>query len=414
MNVVDRNPAQWVTLAGCRKVLVVVHTEVYGRRLRDVLPLLESDLRVQVAFTVAPHAFNGGALRALRGVGEAVLPWEEAVRTEFDLALAAGSQGTERLRAPLVRLPHGAGHVKLSRVADARTPGEPRTVGGMGRSYLMWGDRVVPAAYAVAHEEDLALLRVTCPEAVPVTEVVGDAVHDRIAASMPLRERYRLALGLRQGERLVLVSSTWGLGSSFHRLDALLPRLLAELPGRGHRIAVLVHPNVWSGHGDWQVRAWLAALRRRGVVLVSPDTDWRPLLVAADWVIGDHGSVTLYATMTRAAILLARFPERDVNPDSPGAELARTAPALSLAHPLDRQLAYAAAEYPAEAYARIAARISSEPGRFNANMRRLLYRLLRLGEPAHEPVTAALPDPRPLGEGGTADASPDDWSELPA
>ncbi|MEV6327043.1 hypothetical protein [Streptomyces sp. NPDC051909] len=414
MNVTDRNPAQWVTLAGCRKVLVVVHTEVYGRRLLDVLPLLASDLRVQVAFTVAPHAFNGGTRRALHGVGEVVLPWEEAVRTEFDLALAAGSQGTERLRAPLVRLPHGAGHIKLSRVADARAAGEPRAVGGMGRSYLMWGDRVVPAAYAVAHDEDLALLRVSCPEAVPITEVVGDGVHDRIAASMPLRERYRLALGLRQGERLVLVSSTWGLGSSFNRLDALLPRLLTELPGRGYRIAVLVHPNVWSGHGDWQVRSWLAALRRRGVVLVSPGTDWRPLLVAADWVLGDHGSVTLYATMTRAAILLARFPEEDVNPDSPGAELARTAPALSVAHPLAEQLAYAAEAYPTEAYARIAARISSEPGRFDANMRRLLYRILRLGEPAYQPVTAPLPDPRPLETEGAAHGRPEDWSEVSA
>ncbi|MER8046456.1 hypothetical protein [Streptomyces sp. NPDC094032] len=399
MDVVDRNPAQWVTLQGCRKVLVVVHTEVYGRRLRELLPLLAADLRVQVAFTVAPHAFNGGALRALSGLGGVVLPWEEAVRTEFDLALAAGSQGVEQVRAPLVRLPHGAGHVKLQRVADVREGGGARAVGGMGRSYLMWGGRVVPAAYAVAHREDLELLRESCPEALPVTEVVGDGVHDRIAASVPLRERYRLALGLRPGERLVLVSSTWGLGSSFNRLDALLPRLLAELPERAYRIAVLVHPNVWSGHGDWQVRAWLAGLRRRGITLVSPEADWRPLLVAADWVIGDHGSVTLYATMTPAAILLARFPEEDVNPASPGAELARVAPALSPAHPLAEQLAYAAATYPAEAYARIAGRISSEPGRFNANMRRLLYRILRLGEPAYEPETAPLSDPPALDAG---------------
>ncbi|MFJ3901056.1 hypothetical protein [Streptomyces sp. NPDC090025] len=414
MNVVDRNPAQWLTLTGCRKVLVVVHTEVYAGRLRDVLPLLASDLRVQVAFTVAPHAFNGGTRRALRDVGEVVLPWEEAVGTEFDLALAAGAQGTEQLRAPLVRLPHGAGHIKLSRVADARTPGDPRAVGGMGRAYLTWNGRVVPAAYAVAHEEDRALLRQSCPEALPITEVVGDAVHDRIAASLPLRERYRHALGLRPGERLVLVSSTWGLGSAFNRLDALLPRLLAELPGRDYRIAVLVHPNVWSGHGDWQVRAWLGALRHRGITLVSPGVDWRPLLVAADWVIGDHGSVTLYATMTPAAILLARFPEEDVNAASPGAELARVAPALSPFHPLAEQLAYAAAERPAEAYARVASRISSEPGRFNANMRRLLYRVLRLGEPAYAPATAPLPDPRPLDAGELRGGEGEGWHEVSA
>ncbi|MGW6456745.1 hypothetical protein ACWF94_12615, partial [Streptomyces sp. NPDC055078] len=90
--------SQWLTLPGLKRVLVVVHTEVYGQRLRDLLPLLESDLRVQVDFTIAPHAFNGGAARALRVLGATVVPWEEALRHEFDLVLAAGSQGVEQLR----------------------------------------------------------------------------------------------------------------------------------------------------------------------------------------------------------------------------------------------------------------------------------------------------------------------------
>lgn len=384
---------QWLTLTGCKRVLVVVHTEVYGQRLRDLLSLLESDLRIQVAFTMAPHAFNRGAERSLPDRLGSVIPWEEAVRTDFDLALAAGAQGTERLRAPLIRLPHGAGHMKLSRLDDDRDPGAPRTVGGLGRHYLMRNGTVVPRVLALAHREDLDVLAETCPEALPAAEVVGDAAHDRIMASLPLRSRYRRALGLRPGQKLVLVSSTWGRGSSFNRLDALLPRLLAELPPREYRIAVTVHPNVWSGHGDWQVRAWLAVLRRRGVLVIPPQADWRAPLIAADWVMGDHGSVTLYATLTPAAILLTRFPEADVRPGSPGAELARTAPALSPAHPLPRQLAYAAAEYPAAEFARIAARISSEPGRFHRNMRRVIYRLLGLGEPAYPTMTHPLPTP---------------------
>ncbi|MEI5519280.1 hypothetical protein WB401_09325 [Streptomyces brasiliscabiei] len=382
---------QWLTLTGCKKVLVVVHTEVYGQRLKDLLSLLESDLRIQVAFTMAPHAFNRGAERSLPGRAGSVIPWEEAVRTDFDLALAAGAQGTDRLRAPLIRLPHGAGHMKLSRLDDDRDPGAPRTVGGLGRHYLTRNGTVVPKVLALAHQEDLDLLAHTCPEALPAARVVGDACHDRIVASLPLRSRYREAVGLRPGQKLVLVASTWGRGSSFNRLDALLPRLLAELPRKEYRIAVTVHPNVWSGHGDWQVRAWLAALRRRGVLVVPPQADWRVPLIAADWVLGDHGSVTLYSTLTRAAILLTRFPEADVRPGSPGAELARTAPALSPAHSLRRQLAYAAAEYPAEEYARIAGRISSEPGRFHRNMRRVIYRLLGLGEPACPTAARPLP-----------------------
>ncbi|WP_308101796.1 hypothetical protein [Streptomyces sp. S07_1.15] len=395
-----RDSGQWATLPDCKKILVVVHTEVYGRRLLDLLPLLEADLRVQVVFTVAPHAFSGGAERLLRELGGTVLPWEKAARRSFDLALAAGSQGTEQLRAPLIRLPHGAGHIKLSRVADDG-PGAPRTVGGLGRKYLMWQGRVVPQAVALAHREELAELERWCPEALPRAEVVGDPCHDRIAASLPLRARYREALGLDDGRRLVLVSTTWGPGSSFNRLDALVPRLSAELPEDEYRVALLVHPNIRAGHGDWQVRAWLAACRRRGVALIPPGTDWRTPLIAADWIIGDHGSVTLYATMTEAPILLARFPERDVNPASPGADLARTAPALSPSHPLHEQLAYAAAEYPEAEYRGIAARISSEPGRFSRNMRRLMYRHLALGEPACFPETEPLPLPERLaGEPG--------------
>ncbi|MFE9603098.1 hypothetical protein [Streptomyces hokutonensis] len=388
--------SQWLTLPGCKRVLVVVHTEVYGQRLRDVLPLLASDLRIQVDFTIAPHAFNAGAARSLRRARTGLLPWEEAVSRPYDLVLAAGSQGVEKLRGPLLRLPHGAGHMKLSRLADDRDPGAPRTVGGLGRRYLVRNGKVVPRALALAHRDDLKTLRRRCPEALPVAEVVGDATYDRMTASLALRGRFRTALGLRDGQQLLVACSTWGSGSSFNRLDALLPRLLAELPPDDYRVAVLVHPNVWSGHGDWQVRSWLSAARRRGIALVPPDSDWRSLVIAADWVVGDHGSVTLYSTLTRASIILARFPAEDVDPESPGAELARFAPVLSPSHTLPEQLAYAGAARPAAEYRRIARRISSEPGRFGRNTRRLMYGLLGLGEPAYEPSLPTLPLPRRL------------------
>ncbi|MFH8348125.1 hypothetical protein [Streptomyces sp. NPDC018045] len=395
---VRRDPGQWLTVTDAKRVLVIVHTEVYGRRLLDLLPLLESELRVEVVFTVPPHAFNAGAERLLRVLGATVVPWETAVRTGFDLALAAGSQGMEQVRAPLIRISHGAGHLSLARVADGVRPGEERGPGGItGRRYLMWDGRVVPRAVALAHRDDLAELARWCPEALPAAEVVGDPCHDRIRASLPLRRRYRTALGLRRGRKLVLVTSTWGRRSAFNRLDALLPRLLSELPRDTYRTALLVHPNVWSRYGHWQLRAWLAGCRRAGLHVLPPDADWRPPLIAADWIIGDYGSVTLYGAMTGAPILLNRFPHRDANPASPGVELALTAPALSPAHPLEAQLRYAAEEYRPEDYARIAARITSEPGRCHRNFRRLMYRMLGLGQPACPPETPPLPLPAPLG-----------------
>jgi hypothetical protein len=381
---------QWLTLTGRKKVLVVVPTLTFGKRLRDVLPLLESDFRIQVACTAPPHEFGHGVAQFLQRLGSVVLPWDDAVRTRFDLALAAGQRGLERVDAPVITMPHGANYLK-------RVVGSPEPhVAGLGREDIFPGGKA-PAAVVVPHRDDLEALRRSCPEALPLAAVVGDPAHDRIAASLPLRDRYREALGLREGQKLVAVVSTWGLRSSFgSRIEALLPRLLGELPREEYRVAVLVHPNVWSGHGPWQVRAWLASCGAKGIAVPPPEADWRTVVTAADWIIGDHGSVTLYGTLTPAPILMACSPEQEINPASPAAALAQTAPALSPAHPLVDQLQYVTAEYRREDYAAIAARISSEPGRFNVNMRRLMYRVLGLGQPAHEPLTRPLPAPPAL------------------
>ncbi|MER7846381.1 hypothetical protein ABTZ03_20775 [Kitasatospora sp. NPDC096077] len=395
------NNGPWETLRDRKEVLVVAQTMVYAKRLHDFYSLLASDLRVHVQFTVAPHTFNRGTAEILQAMGGTVLPWEQAVRREFDLVLAAGSQGMEQLHGPVVRLPHGAGNIKLARNS---APGGERPAVGLGPDYLYWEGRLVPASFALAHEEELLELRRSCPEALPIAEVVGDPCYDRIAAALPHREHHRAALGLRRDEKLVLVSSTWGDGSLFTRLDAVLPRLASELPRHGYRAVLLTHPNISAAHGAFAVRSWARATARGVVTVVPPETDWRPLLVAADFIIGDHGSVTLYGAMTGAPVLLAEYPHRNVNPRSPAAQLARTAPALSPGHPLVDQLSYAAEQYRPEEYAAIAARISSEPGRFDRNARRLLYRVLGLGQPAHAPAPEPLPLPDPLDAIAAAEA----------
>ncbi|MET8555895.1 hypothetical protein ABZV64_13135 [Streptomyces sp. NPDC004959] len=374
---------------GRKKVLAVIHTVTYGKRLLDVLSLLEADFRLQVLFTAPPHAFGDDVPRFLAKLGSVVLPWEQAVRMRFDLALAAGPRGVERIDAPLITLPHGANYLK--RVTGGMNPG----VAGLRRQDLLPGGRL-PAAVGIPHHAELGELARECPEALPLTHVLGDPVHDRITVSLPLREAYRRALGLAEGQKLIVAVSTWGAQSSFGRFDALLPRLIGELPTSRHRTALLVHPNVWAGHGAYQVRAWLARCIDRGMSVVPPEADWRAVLIAADWIIGDHGSVTLYGTLTGAPMLLAASPEGEINPSSPAAVLAARAPALSPTHPLAEQLDYAAASYRYEDYAAIRSRITSEPGRFNRNMRRLMYKLLGIGELAHEPVIVPLPKPPPL------------------
>lgn len=402
---------EWLTLVGRKRILVIVHTVTYGKRLQEVFSLLESDFRLQVMFTAPPHEFGDGVAQLLHRLGSAVLTWQEAVRMEFDLVLAAGPRGVEEIRGPLITLPHGANYLKRVGSSDRQW------VAGLSRRDILPAGRPLPAAVVLPHRDDSDELARSCPEALPVAVVAGDPAHDRMVASLPHRAAYRAALGIGTRQRLIAVVSTWGPHSSFGSFEALLPRLLSELTDDSVRLAVLVHPNVWAGHGAWQVYAWLAQCRKRGIAVVPPEADWRTVLIAADGIIGDHGSVTLYGTLTHAPILLAASPEREINPASPAAALALTAPTLSPAHGLPEQLDYAAAEYRREDYSAIAARITSEPGRFSRNMRRLMYRVLGLGQPAHPALTRRLPLPPALASWAARDEG-DTWhtgeSEVPA
>ncbi|MFJ3185621.1 hypothetical protein [Streptomyces halstedii] len=386
----------WLTVRDCKRVLVIVHTVTFAQRLREVFGLLEADLRIQVIFTAAPHAFGSGVTGYLRSLGINPVPWEEALRAEFDLALAAGSRGLHELRAPLVRISHGAGQIKLLTDVSALAPGEPRAPGMLSRGHLTHEGRVVPAAIVYAHERDLVELARSCPEALPVAHVVGDPCVDRITAEMPRREYYRRALGIEAGQRLVVVSSTWGPASTFGQLHALLPQLLGELSGGGYRIALLAHPNVFAGHGTWQVRGWLAGCR--GVAVVPPEADWQAVLIAADWIIGDHGSLSAYGTLTDATMLLTAGPRREVSAYSPAALLESVAPVVSPLHPVAEQLEYAARSRRPGQYDEVTASMSSALGEFHRRMRAVVYGLLGLGEPARPPVVAPPPPPSPLEE----------------
>ncbi|MEV1010902.1 hypothetical protein [Streptomyces sp. NPDC049881] len=365
----------------------------YAQRLQEVVQSLESDLRVQVVFTVAPHAFGQGVRRYLHGLGIATISWRQAVTTPFDLALAAGSQGMQAVQAPVVRLSHGAGHIKLLREGGAEATRGP---GMLSRRHLLHDGRVMPAAVALAHERERDMLSRSCPEALPMATVVGDPSHDRLLVSRGKREAYRRALGLGDGQQLVVVASTWGRSAAFGRFDSLLPRLLAELPARRFRVAILVHPNVWSGHGPWQVHSWLATWKRHGALLVPPEADWQSLLVASDYLIGDHGSVTAYGSLVDVPILISGLPRSEVAEDSPAVALAARAPALSAVRPLGEQLRYASERHRSGDYDSVAALITSVPGEFQQRMRALLYRLLGLGEPAYAPETRPAPLPPPL------------------
>lgn len=353
--------ADRVTRAGCRVVLVVVPHVVAGTRLVDLLPLVESDHRVQVLFTVEGSVH--GTAEFTRALGGHVLPWDQATRHRFDLVLAAGFRGLDRLHGPVLVVPHGAGALK-SRLRPHREGALPAH--GLTREQLIRDGRVVPDALVLSHHDELRALRESCPEAEPVAVVAGDICLDRMSASTQHRERYRRALGVGPDERLVVISSTWTPHSAFGAHLDLYRRLLDD----GHPVAAVLHPNIWSVHGARQVRAWLPD----GVIVIPPEEGWRAAVIAADVVIGDHGSCTQYAAALGKRMLLVPLPPGLLR-DGGLADL--TYRAAPLVDP-DRPALDAAAPVPGLAEA-----ISSHPGEAGSILRRTMYRLMGLPEPGH-------------------------------
>lgn len=376
-----------------RIVLVVAHHLTAAARLMDVVPLLESDQRVQVVYTVAPSSpFAAGADAFLRQLGGVVVPWRQATEVRFDLAIAASHGLLEQLHAPVLSLPHGASFNKFPARWIGPGPEAGRELAGLERTGLVYRGRVIPSAIVLPASRDLARLGRACPAAVPLAVVGGDPCYDRLAASLPLREYYRRGLGL-GAKKLVAVTSTWGPGSLLRQCPDLLARLVDELPGDEYRVAAFLHPHVWAWHGRRQVLAWYAGSVGRGLILVPPEEGWRAVLAAADFVIGDHGSATCYGAATGAPVLLAAFPAAEVDPGSPASQVGATAPRLRPDQPVARQLRATAAGWSPESSAALRCQITDVPGQSGRIIRKTMYGLMMLPEPETAPDVSPVPLP---------------------
>ncbi|MET9698975.1 hypothetical protein ABZY31_18885 [Streptomyces sp. NPDC006529] len=393
-----RSARAWETVPAVRKVLGVIHNVTSATRLLDLLAVFEGDPRVAVVFTcTGSSAFGNGIAEFIADHELGFLPWEQARDrgAEFQLAMSTSRGGPlEEVTAPLIGCAHGAGYnKKLSKDPEpgagvegagsgpAPTPGSgPGTRSeafGLSAEWLLHDGLPIPSAIALSHDEQLARLRHGCPEALPRARVIGDPVVDELRASLPFRREYRSALGIRPEQKLLLVTSTWGphslLGSSF----GLAERALAELPQDEYRVLAAIHPNAWYEHGGHQIRNWLGAALRAGLILPHPaGPTWKAALCAADAYVGDHGSLSLYAAALGLPGLLAAFDEDAVAPGSPMAWLGRTLPRVCGDRPLAPQLDRAVRLPDA------AARVTSRPGESLGLLRGLCYEHLGLAEPA--------------------------------
>ncbi len=376
---------RYVTRTECRTVLVAVHTLVAGQRLLDVVGLIESDPRLQLIYSRAPAAFGGGVDDLLTSVGALEIPWGQATHERFDLAIAAAFADIDSLHAPLMVIAHGASFGKRA--------GDCGPVYGLDAGRLMRNGRLLPASLVLSHNSQLETLRQQCPLALDVAVVAGDPCYDLLLASRPRREEYRRALGVHPGRELVLLTSTWGPHSLFGRFERYLPVLLEQLDPAHHQVAMLVHPAAWSAHGRRQMRAWLSAFQSAGLLLIEPNVDWRAAVVAADYVIGDHGSTTTYAAALGKPVLCTDLPIATLNPNSPQFQLGLDALRLVRSRPIEPQLRAAAAWWAGAGRDRFASHLTSRPGQAHRLLRKEMYRLLGLPVPRQHRALEPVPVP---------------------
>ncbi|MFB8198539.1 hypothetical protein [Kitasatospora purpeofusca] len=396
---VGPDAARWTTRGRCRRVLLVVHNVTAATRLLDVLPLFRDDLRVQVLATCTGSSpFQAGVAELLASTGVPVLPWEQALSTPADLAISASFGGQlNDLKGKLTILSHGVGYNKTLTAPDAehRTPD---AVFGLGPEWILTaGGTPIADAMVFSHPEQIDRLARSCPEALPTAVLAGDPCFDRILAARHHRDRYRRALGVHPGQRLVLLNSTWNPTSLFGDsgpedvLPLLLPRLTSELPADEYRVAAVLHPNIWHGHGPGQIRLWLDRARRAGLALVDPLDGWRQALIAADVVLGDFGSVSYYAAACGTPVLLGADDPEALGTESPVAAFVRSAPRLDPYRALPPQLDRLLAEHrPPDGPAELT---SSAPGQSAALLRDLFYGMIGIPEPAAPAVLDPLPLP---------------------
>jgi len=389
---------RWGTFPTKRSVMMAVHTVAAAMRLKDLVGLLDEDAQVGLEYTVVPDRLGDGVDDLLRKWGVKRRPWRDAVDGDYDLAIGAslhrlGELGAKRTFA----IAHGSGYNKKWPSWAWLRSDEKRPTYGLDRESLLdKAGRPVVDALNLSHIDQWEILRRQCPEATNAAMVGGDPSFDRLLVSLPSRQYYRDAFRVRDGQVLVAVTSTWGQQSLMSRHLDLLTRLLDELPAN-HRVILTIHPAVWSESGPGRIRTLLRDVRSKGLDVIEAGEPWQGLLAAADYLIGDHTSVSVYGAASGLPLLLSHFAEDDIDEQSVMAELAQLSPRLDEETPLTEQLA-AAAGVRAQQAKVAGQRVSSVPRDSAKVLRKKFYELLELAEPTTDPRVERVAPPRLMSE----------------
>ncbi len=340
-----------------KHLLVVVRNFTSLDRVLELLHALTEDLCLAIKFVVdAGSKFANGITERLRSLGMDVISWEQARQQPWDAIYAAHvDKRLAQLRGPLLVTAHG---VSYNRIRSESTGGDTSYPAGLSPFELTAGGQVYPAFIGLGHPEQLSRI---FPEGRAHAVLVGDLVMDKLVANRHQRRKIRDQLGV--GDRqLICVSSTWGDHSTVGTQLSMVKRLVAELPSDEYVVALVAHPNVWIGGSPYELRMEFDDQLDSGLLLIDL-TCWQAALVAADLLIGDHGSVSNYAAGLGLPVLIAADGDAELHPASPVSWLHARLPRVDHAAPLRRQVERVLAEHRRDRWREYTQEIFGLPGK---------------------------------------------------
>lgn len=273
-------------------------------RLANLARQILSDVRLQIVFTIPVPRFSC-SMRLEELVTSLRLPyisWDRALHESFDLAISSTAlEEFADLKCPMLILSHGPGHTKTISLAS-------KSLGH--KDWLTHRRDNYPYREIIlaSHEER----RIFPSSSACEYTAIGDVEFDALYASMSRRSHFRNVL--KTGDRmLVTLSSTWHDNSLFGRNPQLIGNLLSTYPANQYCFALILHPSVWITHGEWQIKTWLRNSLNAGLRLIPYERGWQAAIIAADRVIGDYGSVSLYSNMLDIPTCFYQISKHDMN-----------------------------------------------------------------------------------------------------
>jgi hypothetical protein len=384
-------PEHWATRLGVPVLIFAPHV-VALLRLNDLVPLIDADHQVTRVYAVPDNGEDRpDAAELIRADGGVLLTMPQVRRVTHGLVLAGSTRGVDDVLGPVLLVPHGGG---LGQYRPHRTDTDGALVTGLHPAQLMRDGRVRPDRIALTHERERDLLARFCPDALPHAFVGGDIAFDRLVATAEYRDQHRRALGVTDDREVLLVTSTWSPLSGFGRNPELFREIVEAVPRERFRVVASLHPQIWSQHGAGQVLGWLSDAIDAGLRVLKPHTDWRGAVAAADHVLADYTSLGTFAAGLGTPVLRLPHGPQPLLEGSPAAVLAEHTPRWDPTRPLLPQLRAAADAQGRGLGARIAGLLTSRPGEAGKILRKEMYDLLGLPEPARAVPLSPAPLPR--------------------